>query len=259
MTTFTKLFNDKVSNEVADKVMEATLTGTDATVEQRFLHYTVQRLLMDEDVRSAASLIAMYLSEHVAMGIHETTKPMLKAAKLVSNKKYGVGYPHADGTNHYFAVTEAKVFDIDSITGKLKGPHGTEIIVHATLDYNTYHTNGVMESFMSSYIKVDKYGNGNVDTYIGDKIHLYPVSDYIIKEAQAKGVTLVGVYHSDQDPFKDAPLLVALGYMADLDEDKIKTLTSVIGEDIDLTLLEDNLWCSRVPTEEECYIGMYNF
>jgi len=74
-----------------------------ATFEQCVLHYKLQNLAVAGNLREMARIMASYILEFGATS-HDNTKAILRASGLKYNHRYGVGYPHADGTNHYFAA-----------------------------------------------------------------------------------------------------------------------------------------------------------
>lgn len=105
MTTFTQIFNEFVVAPLTQTAVKAILPA-EATLEQCVFHYFVVKYSIEYDIREMARLTAKFLSEFREMGIHENTKVILRESDLRHNKRYGIGYPHADGTYHFFAIEE---------------------------------------------------------------------------------------------------------------------------------------------------------
>lgn len=116
--------NTTTSNNLVKTAIMSTLPEG-ATFEQCLLHQAVVSLAIDSNLRAMARLIAKYIEDGAVDLIHTSTKPVLRAAGLKNNKVHGVGYPHADGTMHYFSVSEKKVISSKKVT--FKGIKATEL------------------------------------------------------------------------------------------------------------------------------------
>jgi hypothetical protein len=101
-STFTNIIEDFVIAPLTRLAISVCLP--DATIEQCMLHYFVVKHSVEYNCREMAMLIAKYLSEFDDVGIHDSTKRIIREVGLKRNTKYGVGYPHADGTYHYFKI-----------------------------------------------------------------------------------------------------------------------------------------------------------
>ncbi len=103
--TFTQIFNEFIVAPLTQAAVKACLP-IDATLEQAVLHYFVVKHSIEYDIREMAIIVALYLREFRNKGVHEATKALLRETDLRYNKKYGVGYPHADGSYHWFWVVK---------------------------------------------------------------------------------------------------------------------------------------------------------
>lgn len=106
MRTFTDIITHYTIDELVTTCMELTIDL--AEMPQRVLHYIVMTSIVNGDLREVANVTAKYLSEFREMGIHENTKVLLRKSTIRQTKQYGIGYPHQDGTYHWFAITEQK-------------------------------------------------------------------------------------------------------------------------------------------------------
>jgi len=100
-------FKDIVAVFTSNLAITAIISGlpTGATLEQCVLQYKMQKLAVAGNLREMARLMAKYISDF-GQTAHENTKAILRASGLKYNHKFGVGYPHADGSNHYFAAVQ---------------------------------------------------------------------------------------------------------------------------------------------------------
>jgi hypothetical protein len=103
--TFTDIIAVFTSNLAITAITASLPAG--ATFEQCVLQYKLQNLAVAGNLREMARIMAAYITDFGATA-HDNTKVILRASGLKYNHRYGVGYPHADGTNHYFKVAEAK-------------------------------------------------------------------------------------------------------------------------------------------------------
>jgi hypothetical protein len=75
----------------------------DIPVSQQVLRYKVDKNLEEGNIRSVAKYIALYMKEYGTVNFPKEVKEVAIKLKLDYNKEKGlVGYPHADGTYHYF-------------------------------------------------------------------------------------------------------------------------------------------------------------
>jgi len=84
-------------------VLHMTVQYGDIPVEQKVLRYKVDKHLAEGNVREVAMYIALYLKEYGPVNFPKEVGDIARSLKLDHNKERGeVGYPHKDGTYHYF-------------------------------------------------------------------------------------------------------------------------------------------------------------
>lgn len=79
---------------------------TEATLEECVAHFAIASYAVEGNLREMARTAAKYIVHGAApstLELHANTKPLLRAAGLKYTIKWGVGYPHKDGSMHYWA------------------------------------------------------------------------------------------------------------------------------------------------------------
>lgn len=79
---------------------------TEASLDQCVAHFAIASYAVEGNLREMARATSKYIVQGAGpetLELHANTKKLVRAAGLKYNLKYGVGYPHSDGTLHYFA------------------------------------------------------------------------------------------------------------------------------------------------------------
>jgi len=85
-------------------VIQMTAQYGEMLPEQLVLYHKVDKHYQAENPRSVAMYIAMFASEFPNSEVPAGVKFKAKSMGLKADAKLGVGYPHADGTYHWFSV-----------------------------------------------------------------------------------------------------------------------------------------------------------
>jgi hypothetical protein len=106
MTGFNELvdaYRNRLTNRV---ILDAKYPGL--VLECQVLNHKVSKHYKNNNARSVAKYLALFFREHWGqIGVPKATAEMAMDMGIVYHAVHGVGYPHSDGTHHFFRAHHA--------------------------------------------------------------------------------------------------------------------------------------------------------
>jgi hypothetical protein len=102
--TFIELVNN-YQNHPVNCILLTTKYGEEMAFEAKVLLHKVEKHYNNNDARSVAQYLALFFREYWGQtGVPKAAAKIAMDMGIIYHAVNGVGYPHADGTFHYFSA-----------------------------------------------------------------------------------------------------------------------------------------------------------